>query len=238
MRERKTGRRQGKLPMHMIIVMVLVPLMISSCTGFMIGGKAKYAYEQGFAFFNEGRFTEAIPYFEEALSLEPDFYSAHLYLGRSHLNLHNYGKALPSLRKAYRLSPQDFQKQVMDILVDALMGAAFSELKEGNFQASLNYVREILSVEPRSQKIKDDLSRVLVTIATELFKSGKVREAIKEYTEAIKINPDNSSAYMGLARALFKNGDFMKALDAAQNALSLDPDSKEALGLIKEFLKK
>jgi tetratricopeptide (TPR) repeat protein len=64
-----------------------------------------------------------------------------------------------------------------------------------------------------------------------------VREAVKEYTEAIKVNPDNSGAYVGLAKALFKNGDLMKALEAAEKAMSLDPGSKEALDIIKEFLK-
>jgi tetratricopeptide (TPR) repeat protein len=237
MKEQKACLRQGNFPMNVIIVMILASLTLSSCAGFMTNSKAEYTYEQGFSLFNQGRFAEAIPYFEETVALEPDFYSAHLYLGRSHLSLRNYGKALPPLRTAFRLSPQDFKKEALDILIDALLGAAFSELKEGNFQASLNYIREVLSAEPRSQKIKDDLSRVLVAVATELFKSGNLREAIKEYSEAIKINPDSSSAYVGLARALFKNGDFLKALDAAQNAVSLDPDSKEALGLIREFLK-
>jgi protein arginine N-methyltransferase 7 len=221
-----------------MVVIVLVSLMFSSCAGLMKNGEARYAFEQGFALFNQGQFSEAIPYFERAVSLEPDFYQAQLYLGRSYLNLRAYGKALASLRHAYRLSPNDFKEEVADLLIDALLGAAFSELKEGNIQTSLSYIREVLSTDPKSQKIKDDLSHVLVAVATELFKSGKVREAVKEYAEAIKANPDNTEAYIGLARALFKSGDFIKALDAAEKAVSLDPDSKEVLGIIKDLLKK
>ncbi|MBA4389690.1 MAG: hypothetical protein C0399_01975 [Syntrophus sp. (in: bacteria)] len=231
-----TGQKH-KQSISLGIVMVLASLMLVSCAGLMMSGEAQYEFDKGLALFNQGQFAEAIPYFEKAVSLEPDFYQAYLYLGRSQLNLRNYGKALSSLRTAYRLSPEDFKKQVADILIDALLGAAFSELKEGNFQTSLSYIREVLSVEPKSQRIKDDLSRVLVAVATELLKNGNVREAIKEYMEAIKVNPDNSGAYVGLAKALFKSGDFMKALDAAQKAISLDPDSKETLGVIKELLK-
>lgn len=168
------------------IVIVLVSLMCVSCAGFIVSGEAQYEFDKGLALFNQGQFAEAIPFFEKAVSLEPDFYQAYLYLGRSQLNLRNYSKALSSLRKAYRLSPEDFKKQVADILIDALLGAAFSELKEGNIQTSISYMREVLAVEPKSKKIKDDLSRVLIAVATELIKSGKVREAIKEYTEAIK----------------------------------------------------
>jgi tetratricopeptide (TPR) repeat protein len=234
----ESTRRQCKRSTNLIIAVVLVSLMLASCAGLIINSEAQYAYEQGLALFNRGQFAEAIPIFEKAILLEPDFYQAHLYLGRSHLNLRAYGKALRPLRNAYRLSPNDFKREVVDLLIDALLGAAFSELKQGNLQTSLSYIREVLSVEPKSQKIKDDLSRVLVAVATELFKSGKVREAVKEYTEAIKANPDNTGAYIGLAKALFRSGDFIKALDAAEKAVSLDPDSKEALGVIKDLLRK
>lgn len=231
-------RRQLNQSINVIITMVLLLFMLSSCAGLIINGEAQYFYEQGLTLFNQGRFDEAIPCFEKAVSLEPEFYKAHLYLGRSYLNLRAYGKALTSLRIAYRLSPNDFKKEVADLLIDALLGAAFSELKDGNIQTSLSYLREVLSADPKSQKIKEDLSRLLVAVATELFKSGNVRDAVKEYTEAIKVNPDNMGAYVGLAKALFKSGDFLKALEAAEKAISLDPDSKEALGIIKDLLRK
>jgi len=233
----ETSFNVHKRQISRIVVFAVIGLMLSSCAGLMIGGEAQTEFDKGLALFNQGQFKEAVPYFERAVSLEPNFYQAHLYLGRSHLNLRAYGKALSPLRTAYRLSPEDFKKQVVDILIDTLLGAALSELKQGNFEASLGYIREALSADPKSQKIKNDLSGLLVAVATELFKSGNVREAVKEYTEAIKVNPDNSGAYVGLAKALFKNGDLMKALEAAEKAMSLDPGSKEALDIIKEFLK-
>jgi tetratricopeptide (TPR) repeat protein len=236
--KRNIIRRQLNQSIKVIITTVLLSLMLSSCVGLITNGEAQSVYEQGLVLFNQGRFAEAIPCFEKAVSLEPHFYQAHLYLGRSHLNLRAYGKALTPLRTAYHLSPNDFKKEVADLLIDALLGAAFSELKEGNIQTSLSYIREVLSADPKSKKIKDDLSRVLVAVAIDLFKSGNVRDAVKEYTEAIKVNPDNTGAYVGLAKALFKSGDFLKALETAEKAISLDPDSKEALSVIKDLLKK
>ena len=211
MKKQKIVHRQCKQSINLIIAVVLAALILSSCAGLRINSEAQYAYEQGLALFNQGRFSEAIPCFEKALSLEPDFYQAHLYLGRSHLNLRAYGKALKPLRSAFRLSPNDFKGEVADLLIDALLGAAFSELKEGNIQTSLSYIREVLLTDPKSKKVKDDLSRVLVAVAMELYKSGKVREAVKEYMEAIKANPDNTGAYVGLAKALLKSGDFIKS---------------------------
>ena len=238
MKKQKSVCKQHKKSINAIIAIVFLSAMLSSCAGIMINSEARYFHEQGLTLFNQGRFDEAIPYFEKAVSLEPHFYQAHLYLGRSYLNLRTYGKALSPLRSAYRLSPSNFKQEIADLLIDALLGAAFSELKQGDLQASLSYIREIISADPKSQKIKDDLSRVLVAVATELFKSGNVREAVKEYTEAIRANPDNTGAYVGLAKALIKSGDFLKALEAAEKAISLDADSKEALGVIKDLLKK
>jgi tetratricopeptide (TPR) repeat protein len=238
MKEQKSLCKQHKERINVIITVVFLSLILTSCAGMMINGEAQYTCEQGIALFNQGKFSEAIPYFEEAVSLEPDFYQAHLYLGRSHLNLRAYGKALAPLRSAYRVSPSDFKKEVADLLIDALLGAAFSELKGGDIQTSLNYLREVLLADPKSKKIKDELSSLLVAVATQLFKNGNVREAVKEYTEAIKADPDNTEAYVGLARALFKSGELLKAIEAAEKAISLDPDSKEALGVIKDLLRK
>ncbi|HVN96377.1 MAG TPA: tetratricopeptide repeat protein [Syntrophorhabdaceae bacterium] len=211
---------------------MVVVLALASCAG-LITSQARGEFDTGRALFSQGMFEQAIPYFERAISMDPDFYEANLYLGRSYLNLRNYGKALGPLRTAYRLSPEDFKKQSVDILVDALLGAALSEANQGNIGASLGYVREVLSTDLKAERVREDISRVLVAVAMELFKSGKVREAIEEYTEAIKANPDNSDAYVGLAKALIKNGDFLKALDAASRALSVNPENTDALDIMK-----
>lgn len=220
------------------IVVILAGFLLSSCAGLLLNNEARYAFDAGIALFNQSKFAEAIPNFEKAISADPDYYDAHLYLGRCHLNMRDYGKAVTPLRNAYRLSPQNFKKDVLDILIDALLGAAFAELRQGNLQESLGYAREILSVDPASRTVKDDLSKVFVGVATELFKSGNAREAIKEYMEAIKIDPENSGAYVGMAKALLRNGEFLKALDAAQKAIKLNPESQEALNIVRQLLSK
>jgi len=219
------------------IPVILAAFALASCAGVSIGPGARADFNAGLALFNQGRFQEALPYFGKAVSAEPDFYEAHLYLGRTHLNMKNYGKAIPSLRSAWRLSPDDFKKQVVDILIDALLGAAFSELGKGNFESSLAYLREVISVDPKANKVKEDLSNVLVAVATALFMKGDVREAVKGYTDAIKANPDNKAAYIGLAKALIKSGALSEAIEAAQKALTLDPTSREALNMLKELIK-
>ena len=117
------------------------------------------------------------------------------------------------------------------------MGAAFTELGKGNFESSLTYVREIMSADPKAKKVKDDMSNVLVAVATGLARKGEVRDAVSLFRDAIKENPDNIKAYLGLAKALIKSGAISEAIDNAQKALSLDPTSNEALNVLKEMFR-
>jgi tetratricopeptide (TPR) repeat protein len=216
-------------------VLAVAAAFLFSCAGAFINPAVRADFEAGLALFNQGNFAEALPLFEKAVSAEPDYYEAQLYLGRTHLNMKNYAKAVSSLRAAYRLSPQDFKGQIVDILIDALLGAALSEVKKGNYEGSLSYLRELMSVEPKAKKVKDDISNVLVAVATSLFMKGDVRDAVKLFGDAIRENPDNAKAYLGLARALLKTGAIPDAIDAARKALSLDPSSNEAFNVMKEM---
>lgn len=219
------------------VMLIVAAIFLVSCAGVGTSPQARADFNAGLNLFNQGKFESALPFFQRAVEMEPDYYEAQLYLGRTYLNMKNYGKALPALRQAYRLSPDDFKSQAFDILLDALMGAAFDELGKGNFESSLTYVREIMSSSPKGKKVKDDMSNVLVAVATGLARKGDVRDAVGVFRDAIKENPDNAKAYIGLARVLIKSGALSEAIENAQKALSLDPTSNEALNVLKEMLR-
>ncbi len=215
----------------------MVGMVLFSCAGVAISPEARADFNAGLNLFDQGKFDKALPFFDKAVSAEPDYYEAQLYLGRTRLNMRDYGNAIPPLRRAYRLSPDDFKSQACDILIDALMGAASSELGKGNFENTLAYVREIMSTSPKGIKIKEDISNVLVAVAMGLARKGDVRDAVQLFRDAIKENPDNIKAYLGLAKTLIKSGAISEAIENAQKALSLDPTSNEAMNVVKELLR-
>jgi len=219
------------------IASVLAVMMLVSCAGVSVSPAVRADFNAGLNLFNQGKFDAALPFFEKAAAAEPDYYEAQLYLGRTYLNMKEYGKAVPPLRRAYRLSPENFKSQACDILIDALLGAAFSELGKGNFESALTYVREIMAASPEGKKVKDEISNVLVAVAMGLARKGDVRDAVGLFRDAIKENPDNIKAYLGLARTLIKSGAISEAIENAQKALSLDPRSNEALNVLKEILR-
>jgi tetratricopeptide (TPR) repeat protein len=107
----------------------LVSLAMVSCAT-IASYQARSEYDTGLSLFNRGQFDEAIPHFEKATEVDPDFAMAYLYLGRSYVSAGNYAKAINPLRTAYRLSPDNVKNQILDILLDALFNAGQSEIKK------------------------------------------------------------------------------------------------------------
>lgn len=111
--------RPGRLISALSLLMVLSIAL--SCAG--LGGKdpAQAEFDLGLSLFNRGRFEEAVPHFERATEHRPDFGEAYLYLGRSYINLGRWAEALHPLRTAYRLSPGETRKEIMEIILDVLL---------------------------------------------------------------------------------------------------------------------
>jgi len=217
------------------LLLIAAIFIFSSCAGVGVRPDAQSEFDLGLALFNRGKYEEAIPHLERATEIDTDFARAYLYLGRSYLNLSRWLEAIPPLRTAFRLSPDESKKEVVNVLVDALFGAALSELKKDNFPTSVAFLREVLELKPQSVEARNELVVALVALGAELLSEGKALEAIAAYTEAVELSPNNLDAYLGLARALFKNGELLKALLAVGNAIKIDPTNEEAQSLFREI---
>jgi tetratricopeptide (TPR) repeat protein len=219
---------------HKSLIIIPVFFLLVSCAGLSLRSAAD-EFEEGMVSFNQGNYEKAIPHFRKAVELDPDFGRAYLYLGRSYLNLKKWVEAVPPLRTAFRLSPDESRKEVLNILVDALLGAATSQLKKGDFLDSINYLKEGLSLEPRSMQIKNELTGTLTDFGNHLLSYGKFQDAISTFSEAAELSPDNTGALVGLARAFLKNGDLLKAIQTVQKVLSSDPENEAANSLFRDI---
>ena len=68
----------------------------------------------------------------------------------------------------------------------------------------------------------------LATEAEELFKLGKLPQAIEAYQEAINASPQNPSLYIALARIQVWAGQYAEAQANAENAILLNPENSMA----------
>jgi tetratricopeptide (TPR) repeat protein len=110
----------------MLIIISL--LLLISCAAIGIYS-AQDHFDYGLSYFNRGEYGAAIPYFEKATELDPNFADAYLYLGRSYLNLGQWSKAVPPLRAALRLAPEKMKHEITSLLMDAVMGGGLQGLE-------------------------------------------------------------------------------------------------------------
>lgn len=211
--------------------------VLNACASLGIFSGAKNEFDQGVAFFNRGHYEEAIPHFEKATEIDPDFADAYLYLGRSYLNMAKWVQAIAPLRTALRLSPNKSQIEIVSILVDALFGAASSEVKKGNFHTSISFLREALELQPQSERAKNELFSALITFGRQLLSGGNVTQAITTFNEAIQLSPNDATGYLWLSKAFLKGGDYMKAFQSVKDAIQIDPANKEVQSFFRELMR-
>jgi len=99
-------------------------LLLSSCSTLRPVDSAYSSFEEGLASFNQGHFDAAITRFRRSTLKDPTFAPAYLYLGRSYISLGRWRLALQPLRTAFRLSPDEFRDEIMNLLIDAAFAAA------------------------------------------------------------------------------------------------------------------
>ncbi|MGH7774485.1 MAG: tetratricopeptide repeat protein [Candidatus Binatia bacterium] len=210
-------------------------LLLSSCAILHLDSGAQYEFDQGLALFNRGLYDQAITRFHRATEIDPNFGRAYLYLGRSHVSLKRWRQALPPLRTAYRLSPEDTKREAFDFLIDALFAVALDDFKIGNWSSSVGHFREVLELQPTSGRGRSEMAKALIAQGGDSMSRGNVSQAISAYSEAVKLSPNSFDAIFGLAKAFFRNGEFHKARQAAQDAIRVAPANREAQSLFKDL---
>ena len=225
-------RRKKLLEIFFLIIISI----IYSCAGMPFFTGAGQEFEQGLTKFNLGKYTEAIPHFTKATELDSEYTDAYLYLGRCYLSLARWIEAVPPLRTAHRLSPGKTEQEILNLLFDAVIGAAGHEFRIGNFGSSINYLKEGLILVPGSEKAKVKLTESLIALGGKSISEGNFHDAIPIFKEALSLSPNNFDAYIGIAKAFLNNGDYINAIDAAKKALEIYPGSEEAISLIRQLL--
>jgi tetratricopeptide (TPR) repeat protein len=198
---------------------------------------AKQEFEQGLALFNAGKYEQAIPYFSKAAESDPNYVQAYIYLGRSYISLGRWSEALGPLKTAYRISPTETRKEATSFLSDALVGAGIQSFRNGDYKTAVEHLKEGLTLDPGSAKVKDELVKAWTAYGGKLFTQGNFGEAISAFEQALQLSPGHLDAYIGLAKSFLKSGDFDKALQTARKALSLDPGSDELKKLLLQILR-
>lgn len=223
-------------PVRMSIVIAMLAFALASCATMFPGAQSEF--DLGMQFFNQGRYADAIPHFQRASEHDPNFADAFLYLGRCYVSTGRYVEAIQPLRTAYSLAPEKTRRETFTILLDALIGAALSEVKRGDLRSAVGHFKDALALDPQSRQAKDELAKALISYGGQLLLRGDFRGAVDSYREALSYSPNSIGAYLGLARAFLQRGDLKQSLEALQGARRIDSENTEVLDLLRDLLVK
>ncbi len=220
--------------MKKIWIGLLIVGLLTGCAGIGLS-PAKMDFDKAMGLFNQGKYKDAAPLFSKAIEADPKHGKAHLYLGRSYVNLGQWQKALTPLRTAYRIAPKETSREALEVLMDALLGSAGSLFKKGQFKDGMSHLKEGLGLEHDNHVFYEKARGKILSFGTEMLKKGKASAAVEAFSETIKMAPEKIDGYIGLAKAFLADGKALEALKTAKEALALNPTAQEAKELFNQL---
>ena len=166
----------------------------------------------------QGKFSEAIPHYQQAIQLQPGFAETYNNLGLSLVAQGKISEATQRYEQALRLDPDyaDAHNNLGNLLKSA----------------------DAISHYDRALQLKPDFPEAHNNLAVELATQGKLEAAIQHYERALQLNPDYAEAHNNFAAALTAQGKLKEAIQHCHLALQLKPDFAEACYNLGDVLTK
>jgi tetratricopeptide (TPR) repeat protein len=168
-------------------------------------------YNLGHVLQQSGRAAEALPHYQAAVRIKPDYLDAHLNLGVISFESRDFAAATNHFHAALTIKP-DYLK------AHGNLGLALIELRD--FAGASNHLAQAVAADPARAR-----NRCLYALA--LVELGNAPAAIAEATAALQSDGNNGVAFALLGRAHALRGEVPEARQMMARALQLSPDVPE-----------
>ena len=168
-------------------------------------------YDIGDRLYIEGKYEDAIKYFEKSLENEEDKNSSLNYIGCCYIKLERYEEAL----------------RVFDEVLESRLWER-PLFNKGRVYLKLGEYSEALACFNRALMVNPDESDVSYYLGVYYDKIGNYETSKYYYEEAIKIEYNDSEYHLNLAVACFRTKDYNRALEESDISISLDDSSSNA----------
>jgi tetratricopeptide (TPR) repeat protein len=167
----------------------------------------------------EGRLAEAIPYFQEALKLNPDHLIALDNLGNAYRQQKRWDEARGVLQRAVRVSPQDPEANYS-------LGMVFAQLDDA--EGAFEYLRRALDSRPAYPEALNNLGVLYL-------RTRRRDEAVASFEECIRVAPAFDQSYLNLARVYALEGAPEQARAVLQKLLKQHPAHAQAQKALEQL---
>jgi Flp pilus assembly protein TadD len=166
----------------------------------------------GNALLQEGRVSEAIGQYDQALGINPNYAEAHYNLGRAFQQTGRSAEAMEQYEEALRINPAEF--------------AANNNL--GRVFQQTGHLPEAREQFEQALRIKPDLAEAHFNLGNVLFLSGQLSQAVEQYEQALQTKPDDADTHYNLGVAMLQTGHAPEAMEQFEETLRIKPDYVDA----------
>lgn len=161
----------------------------------------------GVVFGRQGRTSDAIAEYSEALRIKPDYLEAQRLIAFELANGGRISEAISHLNEALRIKPDDAEAHNN-------MGSLLA--RQGKVSEGITHYVEAVRINP-------DYAEAHYNLGFFLAQQGKVDSAIAQYSEALRIKPDYADARLNLGNLLVSQGRMNEALAQYSELVRLNP---------------
>ncbi len=167
----------------------------------------------------EGRTIEAIPYFQEALKLNPDHLIALENLGNAYRQQKKWDDARILLERAVAVGPGDPEANYS-------LGMVFAQLNDND--RAYEYLQ-------RALKFRPGYPEALNNLGVLYLRTGRRDEAVASFDECIRVAPAFDQSYLNLARVYALEGTPDKAKSVLLDLLKQHPGHAQAQQALQQL---
>ena len=159
----------------------------------------------------QGKVTEAMPHFERALQLNPDYADAHNNLGIALTAQGKVTEAVPHFERALQLKPDS---------AEAHNNLGLALVKQGKWHEAIPQYERALQLNPDYAEAGCNLAWLLATCREAQFRNPA--EALRRAQRARELTQSRVPEVLDtLAAAQAAGGDFVRAVETAKQAMEL-----------------
>ncbi|MFO7586116.1 MAG: tetratricopeptide repeat protein [Anaerolineales bacterium] len=182
----------------------------------IVPGSADTLYFAAEAYRFDGRYQDALRYYQEAISINPNFAPAYLGQARANLAINPNRAIIADLNTAINLDPE---------FGEAYLERGYHFLRQRNNQAAMEDLRQASELMPESPLVYIALARA------ELLQEN-FEEALAAAQRANELDVVMLEGYLVLGMAYRANGETDKALEALEIYTLYSQDSSEAFAFL------
>jgi serine/threonine protein kinase/tetratricopeptide (TPR) repeat protein len=187
--------------------------------------EALKALSLGTKMLHEKSSAAALPFYQHAVELDPEFAYAYVSLGKTYYNLREYDRARQFYTRAYALRERASEREKFDI-----ESMYYSDVK-GDLESTIRVFREWLTSYPRD-------GTALGNLANTYAELGNYDQAASLARESLEQDPNDAIGYLNLAAFQMALDQFPESRKSIQHGLDrgLDAETMHYILYILEFL--